>query len=136
MPKYRRPPPQPIFLVVGGRFMYGFPDFEKLKPIINQELIQIGCTLNQINLFFGLKICITCEKEFVYIDENGIELEINLPLSSLRLLSLLECKAKSIELINKHSIVITFMGNKKLILTEDEMYESFNLQINSEDLLI
>jgi hypothetical protein len=116
--------------------MYGFPNFDKLEPIVNQELIQIGCTSNQINLFFGLTICITCEKEFIYTDENGIELEINLPLSSLKLLSLLDCKVQSIELITNHSIIIRFYENKKLVLNEDEYYESFNIRINSDEYLI
>jgi hypothetical protein len=112
--------------------MYGFPKSEELIEIVNNNLIQIACTINQIYLHFDKNITITCENPFAHIDDKGVETVIKIPLSSLKLMALLECSVTSIELVNKSTMIMNFSNGCKIKLIENKFYESFNININSK----
>jgi len=107
--------------------MNGFPNIEKLQPLIGQRLNAVNCNDYQIIFEFDT-VSITCEKGFSLIDKLGAVIEIDIPLMSSDLLDLIHLKVMSVTVCEaKKCLNILFENDEMVSFVENDSYETFTI---------
>lgn len=117
--------------------MYDFPDKKKLNQLINQTLVFVTCTANQIILGFSNNIKIEVTGELLHSNGLGDFQEVNVPIDNLSIFKLIECEVNDVDIMNdKKEMVISFKNEHELRFFSDEMYESVYIFLGDEEIIV
>jgi hypothetical protein len=117
--------------------MYDFPEKTKLNQLINQRLVAISCTANQIFFEFSNQIKLEVTGHLEHSNSSGQAQEINVPIDNLSIFGLIECEVSNVTIMNnKKEMAISFKNGEVLKFISDEMYESVYIHIDGESIIV
>ena len=117
--------------------MYGFPEQNVLSGIVDKNLTMVCCNANQIYLHFDYDMTISVNKNCFQIELGKELFKIGVPIDNLSLFRFIEQKVVNIEVNSEKTVCIIFFENGgKVILEDDEHYESFVISINGKEILV
>ena len=117
--------------------MYDFPEKIKLKKLVNQGLVFVTCTANQIILGFSNNIKIEVTGYLWHIKNSDETQEINVPIDNLSIFGLLECEVSDVNTTSDNKeMTISFKNGEVLKFVSDIMYESVYIYISDERIIV
>jgi hypothetical protein len=117
--------------------MYRFPKRDILESIIGNKLIMVSCNVNQIYLHFDSNISISIESTNFQVKSEKELIEIGVPIDNLAVFKLIEQKVIDISLNEEKTILeIIFNQNQRIILTDDEHYETHVITIGKKKIIV
>jgi len=114
--------------------MYGFPSQTVLSKFNGKCLIAITLSANTISFSFDDNMSITCEKEFKLCNTNREPIDIYIPLENASISNLLQQSVSNIIKDTDMLLYIQFSNGSKLILEDDDKYESFHFKIGNKEI--
>lgn len=117
--------------------MYRFPEYDKLSELIGNNLIMVCCNANQVYLRFDSKVSISINSErFQIIADNKI-FDVQVPIDNLTIFDFLEKKVIDLFLNETRTVFeIVFENKNKIVLTDDDHYESHVLTLKGKDFIV
>ncbi len=117
--------------------MYDFPEKIKLNKLINQGIVFITCTANQVLLGLSNNIKIEVTGYLLHVNCLGETQQVNVPIDNLSLFNLLESEVSDVNIMNnKKEMVVSFKNGEVLKFVSDEMYESVYIYIDDERIIV
>lgn len=117
--------------------MYRFPEYKNISTLIGKNLVMVCCNANQIYLHFDSNISISIDTNKFQVTSNIETITIGIPIDNLLIFDFIEKKVTKLELNETRTVLeILFEGNKKIILTDDDYYESHVIRIGKKEYFI
>jgi hypothetical protein len=118
--------------------MYGLSKYIDVSVFAEKELTLISFTINTIDLSFEDDLSITIEGSFIYCPgQPASAIKLTIPVSDSNLMCLIGKKVCFAERLNDGGIALHFDNDDVLsILDDSREYESFNIHIGGNEIII